>query len=592
MERRHFIKESLLAGMALAQPGFPVYAGKEESSFLKVVRDPNFPQLSFFSVDSLGKDQLRKNVISKEDANNSCTGWKLTSAQKTFSLTTEFEEGCSQPFVIKINQHVNHATFLGRIGGVNGEIKLPGIMHLPDMGTFRVTCNVPYQKVLVDAKRFIDEPFVRIRFPAATADAIQKIYSFEVVTIYPDADDIVDARYDCFKKNFISIFQLNPFLRKLANNSASDACAFTLYKYSEVALYTPPLAEGLTALDLIRETLERYLSGDKGYGLLGYDYDKTWDIPKSPSSCNSLDSYPSLIIAACNYFKGSGDKEWFGNNYAVIKEWSKEMLDCDSDGDGLLEFCLSGDSGSWKGDKSMRPANWWDTIGFGHKDAYSNALAYRALVLLEEVNTALGKTEEAAFFHSKAAQLKRIYSSTFYNPDTGVLAGWKSADGMLHDYYFTFVSGVAICYDLLELSLANDIMDKLLSKMKQVGFVNFELGLPGNLIPVIRADYTDLLPEVGGGKRADNADGFQIYENGGATACFTYFTIHALQKLGRKRDADAILMPLLKSMSEGNFQGRCANGRSKDWKTWSGECWGYEGFLVDNYMFLLTLVRH
>jgi len=78
--------------------------------------------------------------------------------------------------------------------------------------------------------------------------------------------------------------------------------------------------------------------------------------------------------------------------------------------------------------------------------------------------------------------------------------------------------------------------------------------------------------------------------NGGATACFTYFAIHALQKLNRKADADKVLMPLLKSMSEGNFQGRCPNGRTKDWKTWTGECWGYEGFLVDNYMFLLTVL--
>ncbi|MEI9944993.1 MAG: hypothetical protein WDN26_12350 [Chitinophagaceae bacterium] len=73
---------------------------------------------------------------------------------------------------------------------------------------------------------------------------------------------------------------------------------------------------------------------------------------------------------------------------------------------------------------------------------------------------------------------------------------------------------VAISYDLIEEPLANSIMNKLLQKMKDVGYTNFELGLPGNLIPVIRADYTDLLLEVGGGKREDNLDGFQIYENG------------------------------------------------------------------------------
>ncbi len=41
-------------------------------------------------------------------------------------------------------------------------------MHFPDMGTLRVTCNVADQKVDYDAKRFIDHPYVKINFPAAT----------------------------------------------------------------------------------------------------------------------------------------------------------------------------------------------------------------------------------------------------------------------------------------------------------------------------------------------------------------------------------------------------------------------------------------
>jgi hypothetical protein len=337
-------------------------------------------------------------------------------------------------------------------------------------------------------------------------------------------------------------------------------------------------------------TLDRYLAGKKGYGILGYDYDKEWDIPESETTCHSLDSYPSLLMSACIYSLSSRDEKWFQANYKGLKAWADKMLAMDKDNDGLLEFCLSGNSGSWKGDKTQRPANWWDTIGFGHKDAYSNALAYQALVLFERATAKYGDKDDALYFKTKAQKLKTIYTDTFYNPATGILAGWKSRDGKLHDYYFIFVNTVAISYGLVEEKLANSIMDRLLQKMKDVGYTNFELGLPGNLIPVIRADYTDLLLEVGGGKREDNLDGFQIYENGGATACFTYFTIRALQKLKRKKEADLILLPLLKSMSEGNFQGRCASGRTKDWKTWTGECWGYEGFLVDNYMFLLAVV--
>ena len=56
----------------------------------------------------------------------------------------------------------------------------------------------------------------------------------------------------------------------LANNASSDPCAFTLFEYSDLARHTPPLADGLTANDLIRMTLDRYLAGAKGYGQAGY----------------------------------------------------------------------------------------------------------------------------------------------------------------------------------------------------------------------------------------------------------------------------------------------------------------------------------
>lgn len=619
MKRRSFVKNSVLAGVMTSFPDLLKSAtfNKQASAFIKLTCNNQFPQFDFFSIDSLGKNILEQNVALKDDITtmqmmykvvingnttnyflyeekgNVLPSWRLIETEKSFTLISTYKANAVRPFVFNISQYASHATLLGIIEGDEQTVKLPAVLHFPNMGTLRVTCNVEEQKLDYDAKRFIDHPYVKINFPAATASNKKIVYHFEIVTIYPEIKGIKDdARYDCFKRNFISIFQLNPFLKILANNSASDACAFTLYEYSEVALHTPPLAENLTAMDLVKLTLDRYLNGTKGYGMLGYDYDKSWNIPETSTSCNTLDTYPSLLISACNYAISTNDKQWFKENYAKLKIWMDKMLHSDLDNDGLFEFCLSGNSGSWKGDPSMRPANWWDTIGFGHKDAYSNALAYYALILLEKAHTKFDMHNEAALYQSKAELLKSVYTKTFYNDATGILAGWKSADGKLHDYWFVFVNAVAICYDLIEDSLANSIMDKLLAKMKEVGYTNFELGLPGNLIPVIRADYTDLKPEVGGGKREDNLDGFQIYENGGATACFTYFTIRALQKLGRRKDADMILLPLLKSMSEGGFQGRCAdNGRTKDWKTWNGECWGYEGFLVDNYMFLLCVLH-
>jgi len=67
--------------------------------------------------------------------------------------------------------------------------------------------------------------------------------------------------------------------------------------------------------------------------------------------------------------------------------------------------------------------------------------------------------------------------------------------------------------------------------------------------------------------------------------------LKALAVLGRKEEFDQILFPLLMGYEDGVFQGYCDNGMSKDWRAWDGECWGYEGFLVDNYWALLAVVE-
>jgi len=80
----------------------------------------------------------------------------------------------------------------------------------------------------------------------------------------------------------------------------------------------------------------------------------------------------------------------------------------------------------------------------------------------------------------------------------------------------------------------------------------------------------------------------RFFENGGASACFAYYTIQALRILGRGKDADAILFPMLESFAKGGFQGRGPNGETYDWTDWRGNPNGYEGLLVDNYLTLLS----
>ncbi len=611
------LRRCALLGLLALIPGTRVVAAEPasapqfQSSFLRVVLAPDQPAFTVLAVDSLGQKKLTKNPLRAPTKSagayelrqigqrfeyhsaavpSAPPVWTFEFSERRIKLTSSYSaENPPPPILLNINPHISRGTLLGLFND-DGAIRLPALLHFPNLGTFRIT-SIPAQGMAVgyDALRHPDvkaqvTDFVKVNLPPATASIKSVSYIFDVVDIYPPLPGIAnDPRFDGFRRDWLDMFQLAPRFRALANHAASDVCAFTVFEYSAMALRTPPLAAGLTALDMIRQTLDRYLSGMKAYGLPGYT-------PNDPSIPFAYaDTYPSLIMAVSDYVHGSNDQVWLKKNYAGVKDWATTMLATDH-GSGLIEYPLSGNSGIWDKKFSTHAANWWDNVGFGHYDAYSNALAYQALLDMADLAGRANQPGDAKLYAARAEKLRSVYYDTFYDPATGVLAGWKSSDGQLHDYYFTFVNGMAITYGLIPPDKANKLMDRLLAKMKEVGFTHFEYGLPGNLIPIRRDDYLESRQEWGGGTKADGSDGFQIYENGGATACFAYFTIEALKKLGREKEADAILFPMLRSFADGGFQGSAPNGRSYDWKTWDGKPFGYEGLLVDGYMTLLAVL--
>jgi hypothetical protein len=569
-----------------------------KSDFYAAGFDRSSPAFSWFAVDSIGHGQLSLNVARPAAGTNgplqlesgakgrfsyvmaapeqkSREVWEINLADKEMTLCSRFLRGAPAPaLTLTIDQEKNHATLLGLLRP-DGSVQLPAILHLPDQGSFRISS--PHAGALGYEAAHGE---VKITFPGATREKPLVIYGCEVVSIYPKIEDIEsDGRFEGFRRNWLNILQVSPQWRMLANHSSSDTCAFCYYEYADIALRTPPLAKGLNALDMVRQTLDHIMHGANAYGMPGHG-----SFPEF-----AADTLPSLLIAAQDCVEGGRNKGWLERNYAQLKTWAETMLATDHSGEGLVEYALSGNSGSWPATIVHRPANWWDTIGFGHQDAYANALAYRALRGMAELARQLHRPDDQARYQAAADKLGAAYFKTFYDPAAGVLAGWRSADGGLHDYYFPWVNGIAIHYGLVPKDKANPIMDRLLAKMSEVGYTRFDLGLPGNIIPVPYKDYVDHDHRFGGSKE-DNNDGFQIYENGGATACFAYFTLAALYDLGRIEDGDRILFPMLRAFAAGDFQGRDANGMSKDWRTWDGTCWGYEGFLSDNYYALLAVL--
>lgn len=615
--RRKFVQLMTGAAVVPSLPRLAAEIGQADSAVIGSGMDLGFQSAKYrvqmaadqpgfiaLAVDSLGKNKLDGNVTLplakstvgyKVSRENGTIKYSLAEGEDDPVWTFEFDEQGftirstyspklpTQPLVLGFTID-SHATLLGLLTDY-GSMRLPALLHFPHQGTLRITTAADRLSLGYDASRSGDK-FIRVSFPPANGGQKQIEYRFEVADIYPDSGTASienDPRYDGYRRDFLTILQINPRRRVLANNSASDACAFTLFIYSMMAVHLPPLAEGLSANDILRQSLDRYVGGMKGYGMIEYD-----DQPSLKYAF--LDTYPSLVMATSDYVQASHDVHWLKRNYSVIKSWADKMIEFDSDHDGLMEYPVSGNSGSWSEKLTVRPSNWWDTIGFAHKDAYSNALAYKAFRDMGALALQAGMPADAAIYKHRAEMLKAIFYPTFYNPATGVLAGWKSADGKLHDYYFIFVSGVAETYGLLSDAQGNEIWDKLMAKMKEVGYNRFDLGLPGNLIPVRREDYVDHNWGAGGPAKADGSDAFQIYENGGATACYAYFAIQALRKLGRDKEADAILFPMLKAFEAGGFQGRGPNGKTYDWTAWDGTPHGYEGLLVDGYLTLLAAV--
>ena len=573
------------------------------TDFIDAKISPDYPGFTGLSIDSLGRGHFSLIAITppakpwvptqavqhgsrveyqRPGADSSePPRWAIEIGTNEIQLESHWSaDDPPEPLVLNADNSVCHLTLLGLME-TNGSIQLPAIMHLPDQGSFRISAVSGAIKSLGYPAEQYQAGVIQIAFPGATRENPVVKYRWEVVSFHPKIPGIdTDARFDGFRRNWLNIFQLSPRWRMLANHVTSDTCAFCYYEYADVAKETPQLATNLTALDMVRQTLDRIFNGATGYGMPGHG-----SFPDF-----SADTYPSLLIAAEDYIEGSQDNQWLAANYEQLKSWTDKMLATDHDGNGLVEYTLSGDSGSWPAELKYRPANWWDTIGFGHEDAYANALAYRALRGMEELAGQSNHSDDQLRYRAAADKLKAAYFKTFYDPATGILAGWRSADGQRHDYYFLWVNGIAIHYGLVPRDQANSIMDHLLAKMREVGYTRFDLGLPGNLIPVAIKDYVDHNPRYGGGTNEDNSDGFQIYKNGGATACFAYFTLAALYDLGRIDEADKILFPMLDAFANGNFQGRCDNKMSRDWKAWDGTCWGYEGFLTDNYYALLAVL--
>jgi hypothetical protein len=366
----------------------------------------------------------------------------------------------------------------------------------------------------------------------------------------------------------------------LSNNVISDPVSFALPFYADQALWTPEIAPGVSVMTNVRRTIDWWLDKrcDSSGEVIGY-----WNYR------HFLDANPGILIASWDYVEATNDLAWLRRRIEKLELLATFLEQRDVDGDGMVEATQSGNYNTLL--QPARSCCWFDALNCGHKDGYTNAFIYRAWRCLAELEGQIGRTEKQARYKHLADRLKSVYAKTLYNPETGWLAWWKSADGTLHDYATPVVNGLAIEYGLVEPEQGRTILQRLRIKMQQAGFHRLDLGLPCTLAPVLRSDY--LQPDgLGIPSRQDGTDTFETYMNGGISAGHTLHFIMAHQIVGEPEKGDAILQAMLRRQASVGFQNGVQNKADQgiDWTDWKGDPKGYEGYLADVFMFLQAAV--
>ena len=481
------------------------------------------------------------------------------------------------------------------------DFQLPVLAHFPDYGALKVTCATAgitaRQTMSADPERSglnlgclntghhvsrkaYHEGTVEISFHSATeATEIELVFSVEPEH-YPHIAgvDFSAPRWNGLKRCWQNSFTLNPETLSMGDNPVLHGIAhLAIHFKSDVSVFTPPLLDGLTVHQILGRQLAitfRDCVGESG------EINDRYATPAGRIKTGDFgffDGNTSNFIALYNYIAATGDWSILKDNLENIRRAGRFLMALDRDGDGILELPFDGNA--FRNNRECR--NWWDNFPCGHKDAFANLLAYRALGHLSEMLAKLGHAADVRDLTELRTRFAANFHKVFFNPATGVYAGWVSADGKVHDYMFTYVSAMAINQNLVEPTRARQVLQTLLGKLRTEGYGDWKWGIPGPLISVSESD----------GHIWEPMQRWGSYENGGFCGQTAYHFLQALYQSGLRTEADQILFTMLDTFEKefthsGTFPGYM---RSVDWRTKEGIPCGYN-YLADNYYFLLAAV--
>lgn len=590
----------------------------------RLVLDKSQPRILYLSWDSEGKGELSVNFLHKSGAcpvlepvfkKPMALGTSvLTSTGNVFHYSpVEVAPGAYEQVSIRANErgfdlglaakanrtvmmrgglfrfhfaaNQTPTTFVCRPSGIMNYVETPTYLAAPDFGTAYVTrSGDPAAFYRTPDKLFIASTYWVDITPhrPTTEDGLNEIgrkpwrstMHFSVKRPEPlPALVNKDPRLKRLVKYSLNMVQWRPDTQVLGNSIMSVDCGLAILFYAQEALFAPHLKDGISAMALVGRSVERYFQGAPGYMMPDRNV-------CSPDWRSSRETPSYLVISAWYVIRTIGGVE-------QLRKWLKPLeclanhIEADFGSDGLVYYpnpILGGERGSM----------WFDTYNIKGADAYSNASDYRAFLCMADLEALLSRSRMAKRYQEDANRIENAYFKSFYNPKTGVLAGWRTKDGKLHDYMFPWVNGFAICQGLVPQEKAKPILQVLLDKMESIGFHSYQLGLPTNLIPLSPADY---IPNLSGSpKQEDGMDTWQIYMNGGATPAYEYYFIQALYRTGQYKTAERLLWALMKSYEKGTFNcgiqlrgQKQRNPVGSAFYEWNGSRGRGEGYLPEDW---------
>jgi hypothetical protein len=113
--------------------------------------------------------------------------------------------------------------------------------------------------------------------------------------------------------------------------------------------------------------------------------------------------------------------------------------------DGLLRI----DDPQVDGTVDGLPGDYWDNFRFGYLSAYTNIYFYGSLLLMADLEEALGNARTGERLRAIAAKTRQRFNETFWDDEKGRYIGCIDRTGRVWDFGFTYLNLEAIFYGLV-----------------------------------------------------------------------------------------------------------------------------------------------